>query len=84
MGRTRQIQELILARQDEERQFLLKLEEVKLQAIVGSIHAAAGNRRGVKAAAKIRLARVEKDIAQYDSVAQLFGAADLDGPEVVG
>jgi hypothetical protein len=76
MPRLRQIQEMILARQDDERQFLLKLEEVKLQVLAGAVHGAAGNKRGVKAASKIKLARRDREIADYDKVARLFGVTE--------
>ena len=76
MPRMRQVQEMILARQDDERQFLLTVEEVKLQAIVGAVHAAAGNRKGASAAQKIRLARRDQEIADYDTVMRMFGAAN--------
>jgi len=76
MQRLRQIHRMIAARLDDDRQFLLKLEEVKLQTLAGSIHAAAGNKKGAAAAAKIRLARKKADdLPSFDKVSKLFGGA---------
>lgn len=72
MPRLRQVQDMILARRDDERQFVLRLEEVKLQAIVGAVHAAAGNKRGAAAAQKIRLARREESMPDFDEAMRLF------------
>jgi hypothetical protein len=69
---------MILLRQDDDRQFLLKLEEIKLQTLAGAIHAAAGNRKGMKSVNKIRLARRKRELPAYDDVVKLFGAVDDD------
>lgn len=74
LPRLRQVQSVILERRYDEWQRRLRLEETKLQSLVGAVHAAAGNKRGAKAAGKIRLTRHdENDLPSTDQVKQLFG-----------
>lgn len=76
LERLHQMRELILERQQNEMLSKLMLEEVKLQAICGSIHAAAGNKAGAKEASRIQLFERERVVTVPDEsrVARMFGA----------
>jgi hypothetical protein len=69
----RQIRDVIWERQYEEEQHRLAVEETKLQYLVGAVHAAAGNKDGVKMSRRIRLrAGKAKPMSRADQVRRMF------------
>lgn len=84
LGRFRQIKEVLLERRSEEQATRLRVEEVKLQYLVGAIHAAAGNKRGVDAAQSIRLVAPRGKKAELPSTSDMnrMFAAPPEGVEL--
>lgn len=74
MDRVRQIREVILVRKREERRSRLRTEETIVRYLAGSIHAAAGNARGVKGVQKFTLLLRETVAANPSTVASRFPA----------
>jgi hypothetical protein len=82
LTRIRQVREVILTRQGETREQDLTVEERKLQALVGAIHAAAGNKKGAAAAQEIRLfersdgQKPQREVPRTEAVLAQFGGVD--------
>lgn len=78
LGRLLQIRSVILQRRKEDARANLRLEEIKLRALMSSIHGAAGNKRGARQAAKFKLIKSDPAVPRMESVIGKFGA-DEDG-----
>lgn len=72
MARIRQIRDVILVRQQEDRTRSLTYKELEVQAIMASVHAAAGNAAGVRAASLFRFHQQEPEPASAAAVAKVF------------
>lgn len=87
MSRIRQVRDVIWERQKDERRQRLRVEEMKVQAIIGAVHAAAGNKRGVAGARRFRLLPRESVTPTPEYIAQRFpvdeGAGGLITPEQI-
>lgn len=55
LQRIHQIREVILKRQDEDREFATTMKEVEVRALMVAIHSAAGNRAGAERAQKFTM-----------------------------
>lgn len=91
MDRIAQVRDQITARQKEDLKQAAMVKEAEVQSIMMAVHAAAGNERGVKAAAGWRLyapedgAPVQADVPSVRELSELFpvgaGATGLIGDE---
>ena len=78
LGRLHQMRDVIVERRNEEQLRMLELEETKLRVTTSATHAAAGNKKGMKAAAKLKLFERPKKVvmASYEQIVSMFGGDD--------
>lgn len=79
MERMRHVRSTIWRRRYEDRQAELRIEEIKLQILASAIHAAAGNKAGVKGAQHIRLTDGDEPAAALPSVNKMLGMIGASG-----
>lgn len=75
MGRINQIRDVILERRKEDRSDLLRVEEMVTVFLSQSIHGAAGNSKGVRAASKFSLQPKEPKKISSRQARQLSGGS---------
>lgn len=79
LARLRQIRDVINVRRQEQLDQRLTYKEIEVRAITSAIHAAAGNRRGVSAAAAFSMRPKKIGLASENQVRSFVGAADGEG-----
>ncbi len=79
LPRIRQVREVILVRRSENRRERLREVENVTRYLAGSIHAAAGNKRGVAAASKFRLMPREVKVASTERMERMMPADEALG-----
>lgn len=78
LGRLHQMREVILQRKRDDREDDMVLQETGLRAIMSTIMASVGSKKGAKEAARFKLfeRRRVKKLASYEQIVGMFGGGD--------
>lgn len=78
LGRLHQMREVILLRRRDEHEADLLVRETGLRAVMSTIMASVGSKKGAKEAARFKLfeRRKVKKLASYEQIVGMFGGCD--------
>lgn len=78
LGRLHQMREVILQRKRDDREDDMVIQETGLRAIMSTIMASVGSKKGAKEAARFKLfeRRRVKKLASYEQIVGMFGGGD--------
>lgn len=78
LGRLHQMREVILQRRRDEHEADLLVRETGLRAVMSTIMASVGSKKGAKEAARFKLfeRRRVKKLASYEQIVGMFGGGD--------
>lgn len=78
LGRLHQMREVILLRRRDEHEADLLVRETGLRAVMSTIMASVGSKKGAKEAARFKLfeRRRVKKLASYEQIVGMFGGGD--------